>query len=201
MPKTVTGNVYKLNTAAAGNSTIRFKYASAPNTANGGLVASFEDVVRKVSLSGTFSAVLIAGYYRVLIDDSPQDVFIILVDEVAETVDIIDIIVPAIDEIPPLSGVIGVASSTAYGKIKSDAPTTSDPVAVTGVYFPATITALRAITTRRNNKMAFVKVTSAPAFGIYWWNDTGNGADNPDLLVRPDDFVSAGSAGVWDQVL
>lgn len=201
MAKTVTGNAYLLPSTAAINSTIRFSYASAPAVANGGLVVSGTDVVSKVNLLGNFSVVLIEGYYSVTVDDSSEDRFIIAVDDVTETVDIVDIITSAVGTAPAPTGTVPVATSAAFGKVKTDTPDSVNPIAITGWFQVATITALRALTTLRNNKLAIVWANTGGTLSIYKWNDTGTGADNPDLLVRPDDYVSAGSQGVWDQKL
>lgn len=202
MAKTITGNAYLLPSTAAINSTIRFAYASAPAVANGGLVVSGKPVTAQVSLLGVFSVVLIEGYYRVTVDDNPEDTFIIAVDDVTETVDIIDIITSAVGDPPTSTGSVPVATNAAFGKVKTDAPTSSNPIAITGWFQVADITALRALATLRNNKLALVwDMDGSGTFGIFKWNDTGTGADNPNLLVRPDDYVSAGSAGVWDQKL
>lgn len=191
MAKTITGFGKLLPTTAAANSTIRFKYASAPATAEGAIVVSGTDVVAKVSLAGSFSVVLIEGYYRVSVDDSTQDTFIIVVDDVVETVDIIDIITPAIGSPPSATGALPIASSTVYGKIKLSSG---------GFGIPETVASVAAARLLGKVRCAYSKIIFVLGYtsegdgggGIFFWKVGGTDADDGAQYLRPSDYSADG---------
>jgi len=191
MPKTITGNAYLLTTAAAANSTIRFKYASAPANAEGGLVVSGTDVVAKVSLTGTFSVVLIAGFYKVSIDDSSQDLFIIDVDDVTETVDIIDIITSAIGSPPSATGTVPFATATVYGKVR---------LSINGYGIPETVDSIADARLIGKARCAICKIVFVLGYttagdgggGVFFWKVAGTDADDGALFLRPYDYAADG---------
>lgn len=191
MAKTVTGNAYLLPTTAAINSTIRFSYASAPAVANGGLVVSGTDVVARVSLLGTFSVVLIEGYYNVTIDDNPEDAFIIAVDDVTETLDIIDIIVSAVGASPAPTAIVPVASASVFGKIK---------LSTAGYGIPETVATIAAARALGKVQLAYCKIVIVLGYyaegdgggGIFFWKIGGTDVDDGAEFLRPSDYAGDG---------
>ncbi len=188
MAKTITGNTCTLRTAAAINTSLRFEYASAPGIHEGQLVNSADDVVADIGLDGTFSTVLATGSYKVFFEDNPGVVWYITVEAgAAETLDIIDIIVPTPGAAPTPSEVIPIASDVAYGKVllvlgatgavRVYNQTQLDAV-IWQVLAVPTIAALRALPFNENYMLVWVKSDDDGLMGAYWWDETIVTADD-----------------------
>ena len=68
---------------------------------------------------------------------------------------------------------------------------------VSGFFTADTLTAMRAIATSTTNKVVFLlgEVTKGDGLGgTFYWDNSGTGAHDPMLTIRPTDYTSA---GVW----
>ncbi len=204
---TITGSVFNLKQAAAVNSTIRFRYASAPAEANGGLVASGVPVTAKVSVVGTFSAVLTMGDYLVTIEssiDNPEDLFRISVPDDSNSYDIIGLIVSDVTQSPtePAGASVPNATSTVIGSVKLVKNTTLGVGVITpGVFFPTNVAALKAIPTDlTGNTFAILVEREIGEPACVRWSSSSMEADDTVgfTVIKPTDR-SGGQAGRWIQ--
>lgn len=198
---TITGNVFNLKKSAAANSTLRFTYASAPATANGGLVASGVTVTAAVSITGTFSVVLTMGDYYVTIEsakDNPEDLFTISVPDNDTSYDILARIVSSVTQSPtvPVGGSTPNATSTVIGAVKLSKNTSAGVGVVTpGVYFVADVAALKALTTDiLGHTFAVLTTPNAGEPPFFYWNSASTAADDPVgfTVVKPTDNPATG---------
>ena len=79
--------------------------------------------------------------------------------------------------------------------------TVFSPPAYQNILMVQNITELRAVSSNANNKLAFLlgNVTANDGGGgIHYWDNAATDADDPLIIVRPDDFTTA---GLWKKLL